>query len=126
MRPFFAQALWLLLALAAVAIAVSAVIAGLEGTIGALAGAGLAILDLGLLAAVATMLGRRTGTAGVASLGLLLALKFPVLGGILYMLVVSLALDPVGLALGFGALPAALVLGTLAGHLPLENQRSLG
>jgi len=189
-RPFFAQALWLLLALAAVAIAVSAAIAGVEGTIGALAGAGLAILDMGLLAAAAAMLARRTGTAGVArishhpsataadapavsgrssrhnpqryintasgcsgpggptqqglddfatkpgekcglaSLGILLALKFPILGGVLYLLVVPLAVEPVGLALGFGALPAALVIGTLAGRLPLtvsvQHPRSLG
>jgi len=129
-RPFFVQTLWLLLALAAVAIAVSAAIAGVEGSIGALAGAGLAILDLGLLAAAAAMLTRRTGTAGVASLGILLALKFPVLGGVLYLLVVPLAIEPVGLALGFSVLPVALVIGVLTGRLSVTvsapDQRSLG
>lgn len=130
MRPFFAQALWLLLALAVVAVAVSAAIGGVEGTTGALAGAGIAILDLGLLAVAVAMLARWKGRAGLVSLGILLALKFPVLGGVLYLLIVSLALEPVGLALGFSALPAALVIGTLAGRLPLtvssQNQRSLG
>ncbi len=130
MRPFFAQALSMLLVLAALAVGASIAFAGLPGMYGALAGAGLAVLDLGLLALVAAGLGRRTGLRGAGSLGILLALKFPILAGALYLLVVSLALNPAGLALGFGSLPTALVIGVLVGRLPMDlqvrNERSLG
>ena len=130
MRAFFAQALWLLMAFAAVAVGAGAALAGTAGAIGALAGAGIAVLDLGFLGGVAGVLGRRGGALGRGSLGGLLVMKFPLLAGVLYLLIVPLALHPVGLALGFGSLPMALVTGTLTGRLPMDlrvrNERSLG
>jgi len=120
----------MLLVFAALAVGASAALAGSRGAIGALAGTGLAVLDLGLLALVAAGLGRRSGTSGAGALGILLALKFPVLGGVLYLLIVSLALHPTGVALGFGSLPMALVIGVLVGRLPMDlgvrNERSPG
>ena len=130
MRPFFAQTLWMLLALAALAVGASCALAGLSGMYAALAGAGLAVLDLGLLALVAAGLGRSSGLPGAGVLGLVLALKFPILAGVLYLLVVSVAVNPVGLGLGFSSLPMALVGGVLMGRLTMDlqvsNERSLG
>ncbi len=130
MKPFFAQALRLLVIFGACAAAGSLALVGTDGLQGAVAGVGVAFLELGLLAIAASMLARRVGAMRTAAAGLLLSIKFPILAGVLYLLVVSLGLDPLGLALGFGSLPASLVLGTLTGRLPMElqmsNERSLG
>jgi len=119
-RSFFTGTLLMLMVFAALAVGASAAFGGTTAATGALAGAGLGTLDLLLLAVAAAVLVRRTGAAGAGASGFFLALKFPVLAGVLYLLIVVLALPPVGVALGFGALPAALVAGVLAGRIPLE------
>ena len=130
MKPFFAQALRLLIIFGAFAAAGAFALGQIDALQGAAAGIGIALLDLGLLAITASMLSRRVGAMRTAAAGLLLSVKFPILGGALYVLVVSLGLDPLGLALGFGSLPASLVVGVLTGRLPMElqmtNERSLG
>ncbi len=130
MKPFFAQALRLLVIFGAFAAAGSYALGGTGALQGASAGIGIAFLELGLLAIAASMLARRVGAMRTAAAGLLLSVKFPILAGVLYLLVVTLGLEPLGLALGFGSLPASLVVGALTGRLPMElqmsNERSLG
>lgn len=130
MKPFFAHALWLLVSFGALAAVCALALGGPLALEGAVAGIAVAVLDLGLLAIAATALSRRVGAMRAAAAGLMLSVKFPILAAVLYLLVVTLGLDPLGLALGFGSLPAAMIVGVLTGRLPMElrmsNQRSLG
>jgi hypothetical protein len=128
-KPFFAHALWLTVSFGALAAVCAGALGGAVALQGAAAGGALAVLDLGLLAVAATAISRRTGLRAAAA-GLLLSAKFPILGVVLYLLVVTLGMDPLGLLLGFGSLPAAMVAGVLTGRLPMElrmsKERSLG
>ena len=129
MKPFFAHALWLMVSFGALAAVCAGALGGAVALQGAAAGVALAVLDLGLLAVAATALSRRAGLRAAAA-GLLLSAKFPILGVVLYLLVVTLGVDPLGLLLGFGSLPAAMIAGVLTGRLPMElrmsKERSLG
>lgn len=78
----------------------------------ALAGAAIALGNLWVLSRAVRNLFAAEGSAAVPW-SLVAVLKFFALLGVTYLLVKSRHVEPLGLALGFGALPLGIVLGSL-------------
>lgn len=85
-------------------------------------GAGMAYANLAVLArSVSRLLG-----GGGGSWALLFLLKFTGLFALTYLLIDRQLVQPLGLALGFGALPVGVTLGGLLTHQSPNNESSAG
>jgi hypothetical protein len=101
------------LALSGLALAITAALFDASTLLGVLAGSGLGILSLASFVIVGRKLAKMKGVQSPLKLGLFLALKYPILFGATYLIMIELALEPLPVCLGFGIFPIALILGGL-------------
>lgn len=114
--PTLSRAFWCVVGAGVVLSAVGFLGGGAALGLGALAGALVGTVNL----AVLTRSVQRLLAGGGARYGAIVVLKFLGLIAVTYFLLGLVAVDPLGLALGFGALPLGIVVGAALWPSPLE------